>query len=129
MFEKSILFVDDDPLLLNALQRMLRPLQKKGWGFAYADSGAQALAMLEEAQIDTIVTDMCMPQMNGLQLLDLIKKYYPDTVRVMMTGKSDYEIYQDGMSVSQFFLWKPVQFSAMETLLQLLSNEAVSLQE
>ncbi len=126
MSGRSILFVDDEPLILNGLKRMLKPLAHD-WNISFASGAAEALVLLEIAPADIIATDMCMPQMNGLELLGLVKEKYPATVRVMMTGKSDYEIYRNGMEISQYFLWKPVQMSAMETLLQLLSNREISL--
>ena len=126
MTVQSILFVDDDQLVLDGLKRMLRPLQAD-CQFSFAGSASEALILLETVSYDIVATDMCMPQMNGMTLLELIKNKFPDVIRIMMTGQSDYEIYRNGMDVSQYFLWKPVSLSAMETLLQLLSNREICL--
>lgn len=126
MSANSIIFVDDDVSMLNSLKRMFKSLERD-WQMAFASGASEALIMMELAPVDVVVADMCMPQIDGIEFLGLVKEKYPDTVRVMLTGRSDYEIYRDSMAVSQYFLWKPVQPSAMETLLQLLSNREVRL--
>lgn len=127
MAVQSILFVDDDETLLNSLKRLLKPLEAD-WQMAFAQGASEALIMLALAPVDVVVADMCMPQMDGVEFLGLVKERYPSSVRVMMTGQPDYEIYHDSMAISQYFLWKPVQPSAMETLLQLFSNREVNLE-
>src|SRR5437016_5362090 len=60
---KRILFVDDEPHLLEGLQRMLRT-QRREWQMSFANGGEQALSLLEAHAFDVIVTDMRMPQMD-----------------------------------------------------------------
>jgi YesN/AraC family two-component response regulator len=62
-----ILFVDDEPLILDGLRRSLRPFHKE-WDTAYAAGGEEALSMLEREPVDVIVTDMRMPVMDGAML-------------------------------------------------------------
>ena len=124
MARRSIIFVDDEKALLNSLRRMLKPLEDD-WQMAFVESGAQALVMMELVPVEVLVTDMIMPEMNGLELMDIIGERFPDVTRVMMTGQNDYEIYRNGMAISHYFLWKPVQPSAMRTMLQLLSGQEV----
>ena len=126
MAKKSILFVDDEASLLHSLKRVLRPIDDD-WHMAFTESASQALIMMELVPVDVVVSDMCMPQIDGLEFLQLVKEKYPVTVRVMMTGQFDYEVYREGTEISQYFLWKPVQPSALETLLQLLSKKEVKL--
>ncbi|MEA3544332.1 MAG: response regulator [Thermodesulfobacteriota bacterium] len=127
MTVKSILFVDDEVPLLNSLKRMLKPLEHD-WQLTFAGGASEALIMMEQAPVDVVVADLCMPQMDGIELLSLVKEKYPHVVRVMLTGQPEYENYRNSMTVSQYFLWKPVKLSAMETLLQLLSNQEVCLE-
>ena len=74
--KKRILFVDDEPMILQGLQRMLRPL-RGDWDMAFMDSGEKALAAMAEHAFDVVVTDMRMPVMNGAQLLKEIQRRYP----------------------------------------------------
>ena len=64
-----ILFVDDEPKVLQGLQRMLRPMQHE-WEMAFSESGKEALEILEKEPFDVVVSDMRMPGMDGAQLLN-----------------------------------------------------------
>lgn len=83
----KILVVDDEPNILQGFQRQLR----KQFDIAVAESGTAALHMLESSgPYAVIVTDMRMPTMNGLELLQRVKQQFPQTIRVMLTGNVDY---------------------------------------
>ena len=64
---KRIVFVDDEPHVLQGLQRMLRP-QRAAWQMTFCNSGPEALAALDEGACDVLVSDMRMPGMTGAQL-------------------------------------------------------------
>lgn len=121
----SVMFVDDEKPILNSLKRILHPLSDD-WKFSYVDSAEGALLALKIVPVDVIVADMCMPGRNGFELLSGISEQYPDMVRVMMTGKAEYDIYRNGREISHYFLWKPVKPEAMKALLQTISDQCVS---
>src|SRR5947209_20004264 len=87
---KRILFVDDEPNVLQGLQRMLRSLRNE-WQMDFAGSGPAALEFLARQPYDVLVTDMRMPGMNGLQLLMEVIRLHPQTVRIVLSGQSDEE--------------------------------------
>lgn len=103
---RSILFVDDEPNLLEGLQRMLFPLRRE-WTMAFASSGAQALELLERQHFDVVVTDMRMPGMDGPQLLAEVKKRRPDTLRFVLSGQSESEVVYRSVGEAHQFLSKP----------------------
>ena len=85
---ERILLVDDEPNVLHALTRQLR----KRFDLRTAESGEAALRLLKtEGPFAVIVSDMRMPEMNGVELLATVKTLYPDTVRLMLTGNADQE--------------------------------------
>lgn len=88
MSSKRILLVDDEPAILRSLQRLLR---RRGYETLTAESGVAALAMLETASVDVIVSDMRMPNMNGAEFLARARSLYPDVIRILLTGYSDME--------------------------------------
>jgi len=123
---KRLMFVDDERSLLNAMARMLRPLEDR-WQFIYVESASAALEVLSSMDIDVIISDMSMPGMNGQECLEIVREKFPEVTRVMMTGRSEFDIYREGMKVAQYFLWKPVLPKAMTTMLQLIFNQEVLL--
>ncbi|NRA21738.1 MAG: response regulator [Oceanospirillaceae bacterium] len=102
----SVLLVDDEKAILNALKRLLMPLKCKIY---CAESGAEALAILADTDIDIIISDMRMPEMSGEQLLAQVAIRWPNTERVVLTGFSDSDSIINAInngSISRF-LQKP----------------------
>jgi HD-like signal output (HDOD) protein len=103
---KRILFVDDEPKVLEALQRMLRP-QRKQWEMVFAGGGQEALAFLDTAPFDVIVTDMRMPVMDGAALLRHVQERFPSVIRVVLSGHVEMEAALRAAPVAHQFLAKP----------------------
>lgn len=85
---KHILFVDDEKNILNGIKRVLRPMHHQ-WSIAFSNDGEEALAMFEQQNFDVIVSDMRMPGMNGVELLQEVKNRYPETIRIGLSGHTD----------------------------------------
>jgi HD-like signal output (HDOD) protein/CheY-like chemotaxis protein len=102
----KILFVDDEAYLLRGLQRLLRPLSQE-WEISLAGSGAEALERMAQTSFDVIVTDMQMPEMNGVDLLDEVVKRYPKTIRFLLASHSDMEAIYKSVGLMHQFLLKP----------------------
>ena len=86
MENTSILFVDDQPVILTALKKDFRdePYEKY-----FASSCAEALEILEKGQICVIVTDLSMPENCGQKLLKIVMEKYPQIVRIVFSGQTD----------------------------------------
>jgi len=103
---RSILFVDDEPNILNGLRRMVRPFRHK-WQAHFATSGAEALQVLDAIDIDILVSDMRMPGMDGAMLLNEVADNYPNTVRILLSGQCDMEVFISTACHAHQFLAKP----------------------
>ncbi|MBT5245823.1 MAG: response regulator [Rhodospirillaceae bacterium] len=79
----KVLVVDDDPNVRHSLKR---DLQRKGYKVVCAKDGHEALKRLEFNRPDIILTDVFMPEMDGLELIIKIKKQAPDTPVIAMSG-------------------------------------------
>ena len=79
----TLLLVDDEPSVLEALRRTLR---REGYRLLIATSGAEALALLEEQPVDLLISDIDMPGMSGLELLAVVRVKWPEVVRLVLTG-------------------------------------------
>ena len=69
---KRILFVDDEPNILQGLQRMLRPMRRE-WDTHFAGSADEALEIMAGGGFDVVVTDMRMPGKDGAALLEAVR--------------------------------------------------------
>jgi DNA-binding NtrC family response regulator len=79
----TILFVDDEVRLLRSIER---GLLDEPYNLLFAESGKDALKLLEENEVHLIVTDMRMPEMSGLELLRIVKEKHPQVVRIVLSG-------------------------------------------
>lgn len=104
----KVLFVDDEPHVLEGIERSLFTLDCD-WDVQFASSGAAALKRLEDWSADIVVSDMRMPGMDGAELLTRVKQRWPDTLRVILSGYTEQEAAFRAMHVSHQFLAKPCQ--------------------
>ncbi len=103
---KRILFVDDEPKILDGLRRMLRGLRDQ-WEMEFVDSGPEALQRLAAWPADVVVTDMRMPGMDGAELLDELMRRHPRTVRIVLSGQCEREAVLKAVGPAHQFLTKP----------------------
>lgn len=114
---RKILFVDDDPNVLQGLRRMLHS-QRDGWEVAFAQGGEMALAMLDAAPFDVVVSDMRMPGMDGAALLACIREKYPETIRFILSGHSDQNAALRAVAVAHQFLAKPCEPATLRVAIE-----------
>jgi len=114
---KRILFVDDEPRILEGLQRMLRPWRKE-WDVAFANSGSGALEILSASPYDVIVSDMRMPGMDGAQLLELVRERHPGMIRIVLSGQFDTEAAMRAAPVAHQFLAKPCDPEKLQAVIE-----------
>jgi HD-like signal output (HDOD) protein len=130
---KRILFVDDEPKILEALKRMLRPMRET-WEMEFADGAEAALMDLHERPFDVVVTDMRMPGMDGAKLLSEVRDAFPQVVRIVLSGHSDQELIMSSVGQAHQYLSKPCDPELLKqtigracALRDLLSNQALTL--
>jgi len=104
--KKRLLFVDDEPNVLQGLRRMLRSMRHE-WQMSFAGGGEEALGILETEPFDVVVSDMRMPGMDGAQLLKEVKKRHPRTVRIVLSGQSDDGTIIRSVGPTHQYLSKP----------------------
>lgn len=114
--KQHILFVDDEPNLLNGLRRMLRPM-RQCWDMDFAESGPEALQIIDRHPCDVVVSDMRMPGMDGSQLLHKIRQHSPETIRFILSGHSDQRMILRSVGPTHQFLAKPCRASELKTRL------------
>ena len=85
---RTILLVDDEVNILNALKRTLRP---DGYTILTANSGEEGLALLAKHEVGIIISDQRMPHMSGVEFLRKVKILYPKTLRIVLSGYTELE--------------------------------------
>jgi putative nucleotidyltransferase with HDIG domain len=127
--KKRVLFVDDEPKVLDGLQRMLRKMRDE-WDMEFTTSGAEALEAIDKQPFDVVVSDMRMPGMDGAELLTKVREICPTAVRLILSGHSDKEMILKSVGPTHQFLAKPCDPDALKAtvaracaLRELLANE------
>ena len=114
---ERVLFVDDEPNLRAGLKRIFQS-RRGEWSMRFAASGAEALEMLVAAPADVVVSDMAMPEMNGEQTAQFIKKVNGDVPIILLTGFSG-GVDVNGSDAIDVVLHKPI---TLETLRHTISD-------
>jgi HD-like signal output (HDOD) protein/CheY-like chemotaxis protein len=117
MTKQRILFVDDEPSVLGALESILRK-ERHRWDVVVALGGVEALLELERAPVDVIVSDMRMPGMDGAELLSRVKALYPRTARLVLSGHADQAALLRTLCVAHQFLSKPREAIVLRAAIQ-----------
>ncbi len=124
----KILVVDDEPDLQPLiLQRMRRNIRSGRYTFVFAGNGLEALERLtSDPTIDMVVSDINMPQMDGLTLLDQIPKVDPNVRAVIISAYGDMRNIRTAMNRGAFdFVTKPLDFEDLQiTIDRTLSHMA-----
>ncbi len=113
---ENILIVDDEKQILNILSELL-----KKWGYnpIPAASGKEALGKFRDMSIDLVITDMVMPEMDGLELINKIIEIRPNTVIIILTGYPSFDsAVQSIRSGAYDYLAKPLNAEELKIKIQ-----------
>ena len=103
---RTLLLVDDEPNILNALMRLLR---RDGYRILASDDPLKALQILAGERVDVILSDQRMPNMSGVEFLRRAKATHPESVRIVLSGYADLQFITDAINEGAIykFLTKP----------------------
>ncbi|HEY5974265.1 MAG TPA: response regulator [Geobacteraceae bacterium] len=119
---KRILVVDDEE---NARIGLSKLLAKEGFLVDSVANGYEALNYLRQQEVNLIVTDINMPEMNGIAFLKELNKNYPNSNVIMITAYGGVESYIEAMSLGAFeYLNKPVKIDELKSILKKIFKEA-----
>lgn len=112
-FKANVLVVDDDPMLLGLLVDTLETI---GYQVTGAQGGVAALDQLSHTRFDLMVTDIKMPDIDGIQLLKKVRRHYPGMPVLFITGYASPEMI--GEASPDGFLAKPFRIQHIEALIE-----------
>jgi HD-like signal output (HDOD) protein/ActR/RegA family two-component response regulator len=110
---KRVLFVDDEPRVLQGLKAGLYT-RRKEWDMHFAEGGAQAIDLMKHSHFDVLVTDLRMPGVDGTTLVARARTDSPETIRIVLSGYANEEQSQRLVSLAHRYLSKPCESKKLE---------------
>ena len=116
-----VLFVDDEPSILDGLRNVLRR-QRHRWDMAFALGADAALEEMARQAADVVVSDMCMPGTDGAALLEQVRNLYPGTARIVLSGHADRDAIVRALPVAHQYLSKPFEADQLIAVINRTAN-------
>jgi len=117
---KRILIVDDEE---NARIGLSKLLSQEGYQVESVANGFEALEYLRQQKVNLIISDINMPEMNGLAFLRELHRHYPSTNVIMITAYGGVESYLEAMNLGAFeYIHKPVKLAELKSVMLKLMN-------
>jgi DNA-binding NtrC family response regulator len=114
--QKRILVVDDEE---NARIALSKILTREGYEVASAANGYEALNYLRGKEVELIITDINMPEMNGLSFLRELSRSHPESNVIMVTAYGEVESYFEAMNLGAFeYINKPVKIDELKKIIR-----------
>lgn len=122
--QKTLLVVDDDPRIRRAIARTLAG---EPWRTLHTDSGPRAIEILSREEVHVVLSDYHMPEMDGITLLDEIRRRWPHVVRIMLTSDDDAHVFVNAVNDAEVrrFLHKPWHDEQLRGALRAVMRTAV----
>lgn len=119
---KRILIVDDEE---NAREVLSKILIHDGYDVSSVANGLEALNFLRSREVELIITDINMPEMNGLAFLRELNRSRPDTNVIMLTAYGEVESYLEAMSLGAFeYINKPLKYDELKKVIKKILKTA-----
>lgn len=114
--QTRILFLDDDPMVLQGLKRALH---RRGdvWQMRFVGTPDAAFAEMQREPAEVVVSDLRMPGMDGVQFLDRIAALWPSTVRIILSGQTERETLLKAIGPAPQFLSKPCSADRLDMVI------------
>lgn len=117
---KRILVVDDEE---NARVALSKILVHDGYEVSSASNGLEALNFLRSNEVELIITDLNMPEMNGLMFLRELNRSHPASNVIMITAYGEVESYLEAMTLGAFeYINKPVKYDDLKKVIDKIFN-------
>jgi DNA-binding NtrC family response regulator len=114
--QKRILVVDDEE---NARIALSKILAREGYEVASAGNGYEALNYLRDKEVELIITDINMPEMNGLSFLRELSRSHPESNVIMVTAYGEVESYIEAMNLGALeYINKPVKIDELKKIIR-----------
>ena len=119
---KRILIVDDEE---NAREALSKILIHDGYDVSSVANGLEALNFLRSREVELIITDINMPEMNGLAFLRELNRNRPESNVIMLTAYGEVESYMEAINLGAFeYINKPVKYDELKKVIKMILKTA-----
>jgi two-component system, sensor histidine kinase and response regulator len=110
----TVMFVDDEPRILKAIRRVVR---QEPYIALFAGGGAEALEKMAEHPVEIIVSDLNMPEMDGLELLRTVRREYPETIRIVLSAVTELDPILEAIHTGNIYRYITKPYEPRELVL------------
>lgn len=119
---ERILIVDDEENTRIGLSKLL---SQEGFEVCSVPNGQEALEYLKSSRVNLVISDINMPEMNGLTFLKELNRLYPSTHVIMITAYGGVESYLEAMNLGAFeYIHKPIKIEELKSVMEKIHNDA-----
>ncbi len=117
---KKILIVDDDTYILSSFSKVLT---QRGFEVTTAETGQKALEKLKECSFDVALIDVCLPDMEGTDLLEKAKKEMEKTIKIILTGHPSVKTSEKAtFEGADTYITKPIKMEQLISVINFFSK-------
>jgi signal transduction histidine kinase len=110
----TILFVDDEPRILKAIRRVVR---QEPYQALFAEGGLDALEKMAQTPVHVIVSDLNMPEMDGLTLLRTVRRDFPETIRIVLSAVTELDPILEALHTGNIYRYITKPYNPRELVL------------
>ena len=115
-YNAKILIIDDEDVICKGCKQIL---EKNGFEVDYAQNGIIGLAKLHDKAYDIVLIDLMMPQIKGMDVLESIRKYNPDIIKIIITGFATEKVITEALQKGAYdYLAKPFSANELRDIIQ-----------
>jgi DNA-binding NtrC family response regulator len=115
-YNAKILIIDDEDVICRGCKQIL---EKNGFEVDYAQNGIIGLAKLHDKAYDIVLIDLMMPQIKGMDVLESIRKYNPDIIKIIITGFATEKVITEALQKGAYdYLAKPFSANELRDIIQ-----------
>lgn len=119
----KVAIIDDEPLIVEGLSRTMAWEKWKCQVIGTAGDGKEGMEMIREKRPDIVITDICMPKMDGLRMIAGLKSEFPDMQLIILTGYREFEYAREAISLGVArFLLKPSRMNELEEAMETVTG-------
>jgi len=124
----NVLIADDEKIVREGLLKYVEWKEYDMQVIATAENGEIALDVIKDKEIDLIITDICMPKVDGMELIKTLETHKNPPLVVLISGYSDFSYAQTALrsNIVQDYILKPIDFDQMDLVLTKVSQKITS---